>query len=103
MSGFPSCRVGGWTLPSPVAAVQWGKLTRSLQRTAVPFHNNGLAAHRHGGSRFEVRGTIAAPMNDPATPGAPPRQVGDVQPSELFLNRDLSMLEFNRRVLELAK
>src|SRR5438094_879346 len=42
-------------------------------------------------------------MNLLATPDVPARPLGEVQPSELFLNRDLSMLEFNRRVLELAK
>src|ERR1051326_4788098 len=42
-------------------------------------------------------------MNLLATPDAPARPLGEVQPSELFLNRDLSLLEFNRRVLEMAK
>jgi polyphosphate kinase len=40
-------------------------------------------------------------MNLPAAPGAP-RALTDLQPAELFLNRELSLLEFNRRVLELA-
>jgi polyphosphate kinase len=34
---------------------------------------------------------------------APQRPLAELQPAELFLNRDLSMLEFNKRVLELAK
>ena len=42
-------------------------------------------------------------MNLLATPDAPPPSLADAQPAELFLNRDLSLLEFNRRVLELAK
>jgi len=42
-------------------------------------------------------------MNLLATPDAPKRALADAQPAELFLNRDLSMLEFNKRVLELAK
>jgi polyphosphate kinase len=42
-------------------------------------------------------------MNLLTTPDAPRRALADAQPAELFLNRDLSMLEFNKRVLELAK
>jgi polyphosphate kinase len=47
-------------------------------------------------------------MNLLATPDAPnpaakPRALAEFQPAELFLNRDLSMLEFNKRVLELAR
>ena len=48
-------------------------------------------------------------MNLLATPDAPKpapsesRALADFQPAELFLNRDLSLLEFNKRVLELAK
>jgi len=48
-------------------------------------------------------------MNLLATPDAPPRPeararaLADFQPAELFLNRDLSLLEFNKRVLELAQ
>ena len=47
-------------------------------------------------------------MNLLATPDAPkpaakPRALADFQPAELFLNRDLSLLEFNQRVLELAQ
>jgi polyphosphate kinase len=41
-------------------------------------------------------------MNLLANPGAP-RSLADAQPAELFLNRDLSLLEFNKRVLELAR
>ena len=47
-------------------------------------------------------------MNLLATPDAPKpapskaRALADFQPAELFLNRDLSLLEFNKRVLELA-
>ncbi|MGH8480961.1 MAG: polyphosphate kinase 1, partial [Nevskiaceae bacterium] len=47
-------------------------------------------------------------MNLLATSDAPKptpsgRALADFQPAELFLNRDLSLLEFNKRVLELAK
>jgi polyphosphate kinase len=45
-------------------------------------------------------------MNLLATDDAPKgakRPLADAQPSELFLNRELSLLEFNKRVLELAK
>ena len=42
-------------------------------------------------------------MNLLATPDAPKGPLAELQPAELFLNRDLSMLEFNKRVLELAK
>jgi len=43
-------------------------------------------------------------MNLLATPDAPKiRPLAEAQPSELFHNRELSLLEFNRRVLELAK
>jgi polyphosphate kinase len=51
-------------------------------------------------------------MNLLATPDAPKpalspskgiRPLAEVQPAELFLNRDLSLLEFNKRVLELAQ
>jgi polyphosphate kinase len=47
-------------------------------------------------------------MNLLATPDAPKaaakgRALADFQPAELFLNRELSLLEFNKRVLELAK
>ncbi len=43
-------------------------------------------------------------MNLLSTADAPkPRALADAQPAELFLNRDLSLLEFNKRVLELAK
>ena len=42
-------------------------------------------------------------MNLLFTADAPKRSLADSQPAELFLNRDLSLLEFNKRVLELAK
>ena len=42
-------------------------------------------------------------MNLLSTADAPKRSLADSQPAELFLNRDLSLLEFNKRVLELAK
>ena len=42
-------------------------------------------------------------MNLMTTADAPKRPLADAQPAELFLNRDLSLLEFNRRVLELAR
>jgi polyphosphate kinase len=48
-------------------------------------------------------------MNLLATPDAPKagparaRALTDFQPAELFLNRELSLLEFNKRVLELAR
>jgi polyphosphate kinase len=44
-----------------------------------------------------------ASMNLLATPHGPRRPLSELQPSELFLNRELSLLEFNKRVLELAK
>jgi polyphosphate kinase len=37
------------------------------------------------------------------SPSKGPRALAEAQPAELFLNRDLSLLEFNKRVLELAK
>ncbi|MGH8441480.1 MAG: polyphosphate kinase 1 [Nevskiaceae bacterium] len=42
-------------------------------------------------------------MNLLSTVDAPKRALADSQPAELFLNRDLSLLEFNKRVLELAQ
>src|SRR5689334_22596370 len=42
-------------------------------------------------------------MNLLATSDAPKRSLADFQPAELFLNRELALLEFNKRVLELAK
>ncbi|MCI0749216.1 MAG: polyphosphate kinase 1 [Nevskiales bacterium] len=42
-------------------------------------------------------------MNLLSTADAPKRSLAEAQPSELFLNRELSLLEFNRRVLELSK
>ena len=45
-------------------------------------------------------------MNNMTTPDAPRpagRALSELQPAELFLNRDLSMLEFNRRVLQMAR
>ena len=43
-------------------------------------------------------------MNLLSTADAPKlRTLADAQPAELFLNRELSLLEFNKRVLELAK
>jgi polyphosphate kinase len=46
---------------------------------------------------------MAVPMNLLTTADAPKRSLADAQPVDLFLNRDLSLLEFNKRVLELAK
>jgi polyphosphate kinase len=42
-------------------------------------------------------------MNLQSTADVPIRPLAEAQPSELFLNRDLSLLEFNKRVLELSK
>jgi polyphosphate kinase len=42
-------------------------------------------------------------MNLMSTTDAPRRTLAEAQPAELYLNRDLSLLEFNRRVLEMAK
>jgi len=42
-------------------------------------------------------------MNLLSTADAPKRSLADSQPAELFLNRELSLLEFNKRVLELAR
>jgi polyphosphate kinase len=45
---------------------------------------------------------MVLPMNLLANQGAP-RALAELKPSELFLNRELSLLEFNKRVLELAR
>ncbi len=42
-------------------------------------------------------------MNLQSAADVPVRPLAEAQPSELFLNRELALLEFNRRVLELAK
>lgn len=42
-------------------------------------------------------------MNLISTADAPKRSIADTPPAELFLNRDLSLLEFNRRVLAMAR
>ncbi len=46
---------------------------------------------------------MAAPMNNMTATDAPRRALADLTPAELFLNRDLSMLEFNRRVLQMSR